>query len=506
MPPVPENIEVVSKAQAVGVTHRGEPGVEAEQPPKRPTATGGSGAGDTNTTVGLFHSLTKTHKVQFEEVGALFGIRFVPMWIRMVSASGRDRILPGNLSKMSQSVGPGKDRAYASFIVKFLTMVTEHISCMQFICVSVLSSVSQHALAVVVEVNEGAESVLLPCEFSGLIPENDSTVMWTHDDLYNKSVHLRRKEGDDLREQNQGYSGRTSMRPDALNTGNFSLTLRKPQLTDSGNYSCSISDGREERRLIDVQLQVKEPFPSWAIALLVLLLLLVLLVVSGGLLFYFRHYFMSDYKVELDSGVESVQLPCKTTVNLPKDAKVEWKDKKNRKVHIYKNCSDQTGEQHHFYRERTKMKRNLLEPGDLSLNLKPPTDTDTYTCTVYSSRGTILMKKEVLLIVRVPQVEVESGVESVQLPFKTTLHLPKDAKVEWKDKGSRMIYVHQNGSDQPEEQHQAYKNRTKMNEDLMKTGDLSLTLKYPTDWDNRTYTCTPFTKFLRILMANDQWS
>lgn len=46
----------------------------------------------------------------------------------MVSASGRDRILPGNLSKMSQSVGPGKDRAYASFIVKFLTMVTEHIS------------------------------------------------------------------------------------------------------------------------------------------------------------------------------------------------------------------------------------------------------------------------------------------------------------------------------------------------------------------------------------------
>uniref|UniRef100_A0A3Q4GWL5 Immunoglobulin V-set domain-containing protein n=1 Tax=Neolamprologus brichardi TaxID=32507 RepID=A0A3Q4GWL5_NEOBR len=92
---------------------------------------------------------------------------------------------------------------------------------MQFISTSV-SSVSQHALAV--EVNEGERSVLLPYG---------------------------------LRGQNRRYSGRTSVRPDTLDTLDFSLTLRKPQLIDSGSYTCSISAGREEQTLTDTQLQVK---------------------------------------------------------------------------------------------------------------------------------------------------------------------------------------------------------------------------------------------------------
>uniref|UniRef100_A0A669BSR3 Ig-like domain-containing protein n=1 Tax=Oreochromis niloticus TaxID=8128 RepID=A0A669BSR3_ORENI len=120
-----------------------------------------------------------------------------------------------------------------------------------------VSQGSTHVKAVVVEVNEGERSVLLPCQYSGFIPDDDPTVMWTRSDLHPKSVHLHREGGDDLRGQNQRYSGRTSMKPDALDTGDFSLTLRKPTKTDSGNYTCSISDGREERRLTDIQLQVK---------------------------------------------------------------------------------------------------------------------------------------------------------------------------------------------------------------------------------------------------------
>uniref|UniRef100_A0A3P9B7K9 Ig-like domain-containing protein n=1 Tax=Maylandia zebra TaxID=106582 RepID=A0A3P9B7K9_9CICH len=124
---------------------------------------------------------------------------------------------------------------------------------------------------------------------------------------------------------------------------------------------------------------------------------------------------LSVYKVGVNSEVESVQLICKTTVCLPKDAKVEWKDANNRKVHMYENGSDQPEEQDDKYKNRTKMKRNLLEPGDFSLTLKHPTDTETYTCTVHNREGNILMKKEVNLTMSRATVR---GFITVQYSFK----------------------------------------------------------------------------------------
>ncbi|CAI5682861.1 unnamed protein product [Oreochromis niloticus] len=481
-----------------------------------------------------------------------------------------------------------------------------------FVVFVILLHVSQHVLAVLVEVNEGETSVLLPCQHSDFIPE-DLTVMWTRSDLHPKSVHLRREEGDDVTGQNQRYSGRTSMRPDALDTLDFSLTLRKPQLTDSGNYTCSISNGREEMRLKDIQLQVKdqqvevkfvggsesvilpcktipdlpedttvewthsdrepvmvhvysnrsdhltnqddlycgrtkmnkdllrtgdlsltlkyptvrdsggyictiyrdkdilrqkvvlqvkEPFSSLATVLLVLMGLLFLIGISGGLIYYFHHYFMSGYKVEVDSRVESVLLPCKARVWLPKDAIVEWKDKYNRKAYVYQNGSNQPEETHPDFKARTKMRKNLLKLGDFSLTLKYPTITNTYTCTIYDRGGEILKKKEVEMTVRVPQVEVDSGEEFVQLSCKTSskFDLPDDATIEWTNMYNTKVHVYQNGSDQPEEQHKIYRDRTKMNKHLLKTGDLSLTLKYPTDGNTGIYTCTIYSRERNILL------
>ncbi|XP_028275943.1 myelin-oligodendrocyte glycoprotein-like [Parambassis ranga] len=263
------------------------------------------------------------------------------------------------------------------------------------LCVILLQG-SQHVSAV--ELYEG-DSVLLPCDFYTFDLDNP-TVVWSREDLRPSTVHQRQLEGDELTEQNQAYRGRTSMIADALDSGDLTLNLTNLQLSDSGSYTCTVRVPTDELKITDVQLQVKERFPTWAIVLLVLLVLV--LAVSGGLLFHFRHYFMSVYKVEVESGVKSVQLPCKTTAHLPVDAKVEWTDGDNRKVHVYENGSDRPADQHQDYRNRTKMKKNPLRTGDLSLTLRHPTggDNNTYTCTVYNKEGDILMKNQVILDVR----------------------------------------------------------------------------------------------------------
>uniref|UniRef100_A0A8C6NI54 Immunoglobulin V-set domain-containing protein n=1 Tax=Nothobranchius furzeri TaxID=105023 RepID=A0A8C6NI54_NOTFU len=80
--------------------------------------------------------------------------------------------------------------------------------------------------------------------------------MEIREDLKFSTVHVRQQNGDDLGEQNQRYSRRTSMRADALQTGDLSLVLMKPEVSDSENYTCTIRRFGKELEQIHVLLRV----------------------------------------------------------------------------------------------------------------------------------------------------------------------------------------------------------------------------------------------------------
>ncbi|XP_014828556.1 PREDICTED: heat shock 70 kDa protein 12A-like isoform X1 [Poecilia mexicana] len=139
--------------------------------------------------------------------------------------------------------------------------------------------------------------------------------------------------------------------------------------------------------------------PTWAKIFLILLILM-LLTIDVGLLFHFRRQFMSVYRVEVDSGEESVLLPFKTAVCLPGRVTVKWRHNTGRVVHIHPLYINRY-QQHRQNGDRTEMKKTD-KCGDYSLILKNPTDRDTgtYMCTVYDDNGKILTKKKVLLNVK----------------------------------------------------------------------------------------------------------
>ncbi|KAK1894082.1 Butyrophilin-like protein 2 [Dissostichus eleginoides] len=321
-----------------------------------------------------------------------------------------------------------------------------------------------------ISVYERDWSVQLPCYTSWFSSPN-TKVPWSRIGFNPSTVH-QDLYANKPRFQNQHYSGRTSTSTYALITGDFSLTLKEPQLSDSGVYTCHVHNNEKEILRVIVRLQVK------------------------AALGWFKTITVSSVVVE--EGVRFVKLPYKTMFPLPEDVTVEWSRcaPEPMRVHEYCNGNNHLVRQDEFYCNRTKMQEEPLKTKDLSLTLREPCfrDSGTYICTVHKDREAVT-QKVVRLRVNVPQevVKVRDWAECVTLPFKTRARLPADATVKWKRfelYNSSTVHVYQNGQDMSEEQHSSYRGRTKLRENPLQAGDLSLTLINPRNGDIGAYTCT----------------
>lgn len=98
----------------------------------------------------------------------------------------------------------------------------------------------------------------------------------------------------------------------------------------------------------------------------------------------------------MKEGAESTVLPCKTTVYFEEDATVEWTryEPEFMIVHVYQNGSNRDHEQDKFYCERTRMNKEQVKSGDLSLTLRNPTERDSgvYICTIYGKSDIVIQK------------------------------------------------------------------------------------------------------------------
>uniref|UniRef100_A0A3Q2QR28 Ig-like domain-containing protein n=1 Tax=Fundulus heteroclitus TaxID=8078 RepID=A0A3Q2QR28_FUNHE len=92
------------------------------------------------------------------------------------------------------------------------------------------------------------------------------------------------------------------------------------------------------------------------------------------------------------------------------------------------------------------------------------------------------------------EVKVTGGAESVVLPCRTSPNLHAKTSVYWtrSEPEFNTVHVFSNKSKDQNKEDSLYRGRTKLNEDLLRTGDLSLTLSYPTERDSGTYICTVY--------------
>ncbi|XP_052386776.1 CD276 antigen isoform X2 [Carassius gibelio] len=108
--------------------------------------------------------------------------------------------------------------------------------------------------------------VVLNCSFSGVSKFNlsDLSVFWQLSDTQ-RTVHSFSQSRDQLIEQEERFSNRTSLFPDQLLAGNASLLLRRVRVSDEGSYTCFVRVQTYGRgaMLMQVAAPFSKPLVTW---------------------------------------------------------------------------------------------------------------------------------------------------------------------------------------------------------------------------------------------------
>lgn len=91
------------------------------------------------------------------------------------------------------------------------------------------------------------DDTVLPCKLEPPVDAVQMTVEWGRPDLNPRFVYVWHNGQELLTDQNKAYKGRVSLSINKLQQGDFSLTLSKVKISDSGTYRCYVPKQSKEQ-------------------------------------------------------------------------------------------------------------------------------------------------------------------------------------------------------------------------------------------------------------------